>query len=113
MKIERRYSKGIVIIEPHGRIVGQSVVALRQAILPEVKAYDQPRILINFKHTTRIDSSALGILVQANMIAQKKNGHIGVIHVSRHIKSLLVVSRVTTLFEHFENEVDAVAALSR
>ena len=52
MATEKRYLNGVVIIEPHGKIVGNSVGKLQKAILPEVKAFDQPRILINLKHAT-------------------------------------------------------------
>ena len=52
MATEKRYQNGVVIIEPHGRIVGNKVAELRTALLPEVKAFDVPRILINLEHAT-------------------------------------------------------------
>ena len=59
-----------------------------------------------------MNSSGLGILIQAYGIVKQKKGRMGVIHVGRHIKNLLVLSRLTSLFEHFENETEAVAALA-
>ena len=107
-----RYQGSVIIIEPHGRIVGYKVSELRKAILPEVKAFDVPRILINFEHVNRLDSSGLGVLMQANAIVNRKKGRMAVIHVGKHIKNLLVLSRLTSLFEHFDNETQAIAALS-
>ena len=107
-----RHKDGVVIVEPRGRIVGHRVLELRTAILPEVKAYDVPRILINLEHTNRINSSGLGVLMQAHSIATHKRGRIGVIHVSKNIKNLLVLSRLASLFEHFDSEDAAVSALS-
>ena len=112
MATEKRYLNGVVIIEPHGKIVGNSVGKLQKAILPEVKAFDQPRILINLKHAHRMNSSGLGVLMQAYAITKHKDGRIAVIHAGRHIKNLLVLSRLTSLFEHFDTEADAVYALS-
>ena len=112
MATEKRYQNGVVIIEPHGKIVGHKVAALRAALLPEVKAFDHPRILINFEHTNGMNSSGLGVLVQAHGIVKQKKGRMGVIHVGKHIKNLLVLSRLTSLFEHFENETEAIEALS-
>ena len=112
MVTEKRYQNGVVILEPHGKIVGNNVSELQTAILPEVKAFDQPRILINLKHAHRMNSSGLGVLMQAYAMTKRKQGRIGIIHVGRHIKNLLVLSRLTLLFEHFDNETDAVYALS-
>ena len=42
MATEKRYQNGVVIIEPHGKIVGHKVAELRAALLPEVKAFDHP-----------------------------------------------------------------------
>jgi anti-sigma B factor antagonist len=112
MATEIRYQNGVVIVEPHGKIVGNSVSELQTAILPEVKAFDQPRILINLEHARRMSSSGLGVLMQAFAITKRKDGRMGIIHAGRHIKNLLVLSRLTSLFEHFDNEADAVYALS-
>ena len=113
MATEKRYQHNVIIIEPHGKIVGSKVNELRETILPEVKAFDTPRVLINFAHAHKMNPSSLGVLMQAYAITKHKNGRIGVIHVGRHIKNLLVLSRLTRLFEHFDNETAAVAALSQ
>ena len=108
----RRQNNGVIIIGPHGKIVGPKVVELREAISPEIKAFDTPLILINLEHTTAMSSSGLGVLIQAYKNVQQKKGRIGIIHISRHISNLLVLSRLTSLLEHFEDEAEAVAALS-
>ena len=108
----RRQDNGVIIVEPHGRIVGENVGELRESILSEVKAFDVPRILINLEYTTGMSSSGLGVLIQAHTITKEKQERIGVIHVGRHIKNLLIVNRLTSLFEHFDTETEAVAALN-
>jgi len=113
MATEKRYQHNVIIIEPHGKIVGSKVNELRETILPEVKAFDIPRILINFEHARQMNSSSLGVLMRVYAMTKRKNGRIGVIHVGRHIKNLLVLSRLMSLFEHFDNETAAVAALSQ
>ena len=107
-----RQQDGISIVEPSGKIVGHSVLELRAAILPEIQTSDTPRVLINFGQVSMIDSSGLGTLMEAQAAANRKKGRIGAINVGRHIKNLIVLSRVVNLFEHFDNEDAAVAALS-
>ena len=106
------YHDDVTIIEPHGKIVGPGVLVLRTAILPHIGANDEPRIVINFEHVHRVSSSGLGMLVQANALARRKNGRMAVIHISKHINNLLVLSRLSSLFEHFETEREAISALS-
>ena len=107
-----RQQNGIVILEPSGKIMGHSVSELREAISPQIEAYDTPRILINFEHVNRVDSSGLGVLMGARAAIARKKGRIGVINVSKQIKNLVVLSRLVSLFEHFDNETVAVSALS-
>lgn len=114
METQVRHENGVVIIEPHGKLnKDPNIKDFRESILPEVKAYDHPRILINFAYTRRMGSSGLSVLMQAYTITKNKQGRIGVIHIGRHINNLLVLTRLASLFERFDNEVDAVAELSR
>ncbi|MDE0010465.1 MAG: STAS domain-containing protein [Candidatus Poribacteria bacterium] len=112
MTTQIRQQNGISILEPSGKIVGHSVSELREAILPQIAASDKPRILINFEKVSMIDSSGLGTLMEARTAATRKNGRMGAIYVGRHIKNLVVLSRVVHIFEHFDSEEDAISALS-
>lgn len=106
----RRQGSGVVIVEPRGRIVGTKVSELREVLVAEIQAFDVPRILINFQQTTMMGSSGLGVLIHAYKSVKRKNGRMGIIHIGRRIKNLLVLSRLT-LFEHFETEDAAISAL--
>lgn len=110
--MEIRHKEGVLILEPNGRIMGDSVVELRKLIMSQIDAYDKPHILINFEDVHRIDSSGLGVLVEAYVAAKGKNGRIGVVHVGKHINNLIVINRLVHLFEHYDSEDEAVSALS-
>lgn len=107
-----RQRENVTILEPSGRIVGPAVSELRQTILPDIEASETPRILINFENVGMMDSSGLGALMEARAIASRKGGRIGVINVGKHIKNLIVLSRIVSLFEHYDSEDEAVSALS-
>ena len=80
--------------------------------MPQIEASDTPRILINFEQVNRIDSLGLGTLIEAHAAASRKRGRMGVINLGKHIRNLIVLSRVLNLFEHFDSEDAAVAGLS-
>ena len=112
MATEIRQQNGITIVAPSGKIVGDSVSELREIILPEIETSDAPRILINLENVNMMDSSGLGALMEARTLASRKNGRIGVINVGKHIKNLIVLSRIVSLFEHFDDEAAAISGLS-
>ncbi len=112
MTTQIRQQDGISIVEPNGRIVGSSASELRKAIAPQIEAYDEPRILINFEKVHRIDSIGIGVLIEAHVAATKKKGRIGVVHVGKNIRNVIVINRLVHLFEHFDNEDTAISALS-
>ena len=49
MTTQIRQQDGIVILAPHGRIVGSAASELRKTLVPQIEAYDEPRILINLE----------------------------------------------------------------
>ena len=112
MKTNIRHESGISIFEPNGKIMGPSASELRKAITPQIESTEVPRILINFENVNMIDSTGLGALMEARAIAKRKNGRIGVIHVGKSIKNLVALSRLVSMFEHYDDEAAAVSALS-
>ena len=113
MKTMMRLKDGIPILEPHGKIVGPAVSELREKLALELLAASgTPCFLINFEHVHKIDSSGLGMLVNVHVIATQMKSRIGIINVGRHIKSLLALSRLVHIFEHFESEDAAISALT-
>ena len=112
MAIQIHYHGSVTVIKPLGKIVGPNVSELRAIMLPRLEADDDPRILINLEHANRMSSSGLGVLMQVRALAKHKNGRIGIIHINKHITNLLLLSRLSSLFEHFDNEAAAVDALS-
>ncbi|MDE0682908.1 MAG: STAS domain-containing protein [Candidatus Poribacteria bacterium] len=112
MTTKIRQQNGITILEPNGKLMGPSVSELQTALSPQLETSDTPRILINFEHVNKIDSSGLGALMGVRAVTARKKGRIGVINVSKQIKNLVVLSRLVRVFEHYDSEAAAVSALS-
>ena len=113
MKMTTHLTGGIPVLEPHGKIVGPAVSQFRERLALELlDASETPRFLIDFQHVRKIDSSALGMLVNVHVIAGQMNGRIGILNVGKHIKNLLVITRLVNVFEHFEDEDAAVSAFT-
>ena len=107
-----RQQGGISIVEPNGRIVGSAASELRKTIVAEIETGDEPRILINLERVRKIDSIGLGVLVEAHIFTTNKNGRIGIVHLGKHIRNVIIITRLAHLFELFDNEDTAVSTLS-
>ena len=112
MTTKIRQQNGIAIVEPNGKIMGPAASELWDVISPEIEGSEAPRILINFEHVNKIDSSGLGALMVARAAIARKKGRVGVINISKQISNLIVLSRLASLFERYDTEDAAVSALA-
>ena len=103
---------GVSVLEPTGKIMGGAVPELRQALVEHVDGTQKPSILINFEHVSKIDSAGLGVFITAYNMARAKGGRIGIVNVDKHIRNLIVRSRLINIFEHFNTKDAALSALS-
>lgn len=112
MDIDVGNRDGVIVLKLGGRIVGIAGGELRQVIEEQLEdASDSPKFLFDFAEVSRMDSSGLGTLIGLHVSVARKGGRIGVVNVSNTINNLLVIGRLITIFEHFDSEDEAIAAL--
>lgn len=112
MKTQVREKNGITILLPAGRIMGNAGEEFKKFIQQQIDAFDVPRILINLEGVDQMDSTGLGVLIGARVAINQKQGRLGIIHVGKNIKNLIVVSKLVREFEHFDSEEAALSALA-
>ncbi len=110
MQTKVRLKHDVIIIEPVSRLIGTSIVELRDTIYTEIGHWKTPRILFDFHRTRRIDSGGLGVLLSTLTTVKQKEGNIGVINLSK-IQSLLMKSHILRYFEHYDEENTAVTCM--
>ncbi|MDZ4799164.1 MAG: STAS domain-containing protein [Bryobacteraceae bacterium] len=108
LEIEQKEREGIVVLELHGRlIVGEPVAELRERITRLCEAGTK-NILLNMVGVDYIDSTGLGGMVISYTSLKKAGGVVKLMNVSKRNIELLVLTKLTTVFELFEDEQDAV-----
>jgi len=112
MKTQISEKNGITILEPNGKMMGNSVSEFKKAISPQIEESNKPLILINLQGVDNMDSSGLAALIGAQVATKQKQGRMGIIHVGKNIKNLIVISKLVREFEHFDSEEAALSALS-
>jgi anti-sigma B factor antagonist len=108
LDISEREREGIVILDLGGRlIVGEPVASLREKIRELVDA-GKVNVILNLENVDYIDSTGLGGLVISFTTVKKAGGALKILNLSKRNVELLVLTKLTTVFELFVDEQDAV-----
>jgi anti-sigma B factor antagonist len=108
LDIQRREREGIMILDLKGRVtVGPEASALREAIT-QLNDSGTRQIILNLQAVDYIDSTGLGALVICATSLRKNNGNVKLENLNRRNIELLVMTKLATVFEIFNDEQDAV-----
>ncbi len=112
MAITQSERDGVFIFKLDGRIIAPDVQELTDVVQNTLsQANDSPKLVFDFKDVTSMDSSGLGALMRIYADIHPLGGTIAVINVNKHVKNLIVMARLITVFRNFESEDEAVWAL--
>ena len=108
LEIQQKEREGITVLEMKGRItVGKEATALREKVA-ELAAAGKLNVVFNLQDVDFIDSTGLGALVMCATSARKNGGSVKLVNLNRRNIELLVMTRLATAFETFNDEQDAI-----
>jgi anti-sigma B factor antagonist len=108
IEISKREHEGVVILDMKGRLVlGNASVTLRDKTNEET-ALGNTKIILNLEHVDHIDSTGLGSMVICFTSMQKAGGALKLLKLNRRNLELLLLTKLTTVFEIFNEEQDAI-----
>jgi anti-sigma B factor antagonist len=108
MRLDQREKEGIRILDLRGRLKGgDSEPDLRTAITTLVEA-GVVNIILNLAEINRIDGDELEAMVFCYAQIRKRGGTLKLLHLNAQRLSLNVLTKLTTVFEVFTDERDAV-----
>jgi anti-sigma B factor antagonist len=108
LEITQREREGITVLDMKGRITaGKEAAALREKCA-ELQAAKLTNVILNLADVEYIDSTGLGALVICATTAKKNGGSVKLVNLSRRNIELLVMTRLSTAFETFNDEQEAV-----
>ncbi|MCH1900299.1 STAS domain-containing protein [Leptospira interrogans] len=109
MEITRRESGNIVILDINGEIDLCNAPEIKDVIaklIEEQKYYT----IINLEKVSYIDSSGIGALISSLSNLKKYQGGLKIINVSGSVRKVFELTKLTSFFEIFDNESEAVSA---
>lgn len=113
MKITTRTKEGITILDLDGKLVLGDGDAVLRAQARDALDGGARKLLVNMQGVNLMDSSGLGELVGAQKTAQKLGGTLKLLHVQTQVHQVLEMARLTSAFETFDHEIDAIASFRR
>jgi anti-sigma B factor antagonist len=112
MKLTTREDKGIVILEPKGKIMGGPDATLLHDNLHELISQGKKKVVIDLAKVDWMNSTGLGILISGLTTMRNNGGELKLANVTEKIQSLLTITKLITVFETFESVDQAVASFN-
>jgi anti-sigma B factor antagonist len=108
LEIHEREREGIVILDLEGRITAGEEAGLLRDTLRRLAEGGHNRLILNLEKVDYIDSTGLGALVMGYTTLRKAGGTLKLLNLSRRNIELIVFTKLETVFEIFDDELDAV-----
>jgi anti-sigma B factor antagonist len=107
LDIQVRQKEGIAILDVNGRLAVGGASTLREKVTEEM-AQGQNNVILNLKDVDYIDSTGLGTMVICYTTLSKAGGSLKLVHLNRRNIELLLLTKLSTVFQIFGDEQDAV-----
>ena len=111
LEITQREREGIALLDLKGRITAGEEVGAFRAAFDKATEEVSSSLVLNLQLIDFIDSTGLGGLVMCSTKIGKTGGKVKLLHLNRRNLELLVMTKIDTIFEIFDDETDAVNSL--
>ncbi len=108
LDITQRLIGNVAILALSGKLlIGESSIKFRTH-LRELMQKGEKNILLDLANTSQIDSCGLGELVASFVSVQNNGGDLKLLNLTKRVNELMVITKLLTVFEVYENEEIAV-----
>lgn len=108
MKIKTSEQYGAVVIELKGNVMGGDDTKDFNEVLHKFIDEGKKNIVVDLSDVKFMNSSGLGMLIGGLTTIKKADGNLKLARVTDKIESLLIITKLITIFEFFETVEEAV-----
>jgi anti-sigma B factor antagonist len=113
MQLEQRIAGNVAIITINGDItLNKGGDILLKDKVQSLIQQGQKNIVVDLGGVSYVDSAGLGQLVQAYATTKNKGGALKLLNVTKRLKDLLVVTKLLTVFDTYDDEKAALASFN-
>ena len=110
MTVSERPVGTVTILDVSGSVtLNDGADQLREKV-KAVLAAGAKHVLVNLDKVSYMDSAGLGELVQAFSTVKKAGGALKLVNPTKRLSDLLVITKLATVFESFDDEQAAVSS---
>ncbi len=110
-KVNEQYNA--VVIELKGNVMGGDDTKEFNGLLHKYLEEDKKNIVVDLSDVKFMNSSGLGMLIGGLTTMKKGNGNLKLARTTEKIESLLVITKLITIFESFDTVEEAVKSFDK
>ena len=108
LDVKERQAGDVTILDLNGAVrIGEGSILLRDAIR-DLAANGKTKLLLNLAGVNYVDSSGIGELIANYTTVSRQGGQLKLLNLTDRIQNLLVITKLLTVFDVYENESEAL-----
>jgi len=112
MQIEERVVDNVTVLDLKGKLtLGDGDELLKDKINSLIQQ-ERKSLLLNLEAVPYIDSAGLGEIVRTYTTVSRQGGKLKLVHLTKRITDLLMITKLLTVFETFDSESEAIKSFS-
>ena len=113
MEIHTRAVGDVHVLDMRGKItLGEATANVRHTV-NDLLENGGKKVILNLTDVNYVDSSGIGELVRTYTTVTKAGGELKLLNLTNKIRELLVITKLLTVFQVYENEQAAVASFAQ
>ena len=110
MKLSSKEVESITVIGLEGSVLGGPDATALNDILHKLVDKRKKKVVLDLSGVESMNSSGLGMLIGALTTVRNAGGNLKLARASEKIEQLLVVTKLVTVFEHFDTVDEALSS---
>ena len=108
LDLNERQAGDVTILDLSGSVrMGEGAILLRNSIRGLIEQGNK-KILLNLRGVKNIDSSGIGELIANYTTLSRDGGQLKLLNLTEKIQNLLVITKLLTVFDSYDNEAEAL-----
>jgi len=114
MQLEERIAGDVAVVKVNGEIsLNKGGDVLLKDKIQSLLQQGHRKMVLDLGNVSYVDSAGLGQLVQVKTTATQNGGALKLLNLTKRLKDLLVVTKLLTVFDSFDNEAEALASFTK
>ena len=108
LDVKERQAGDVTILDLSGEVrIGEGAVALRDSIRG-LADQGKNKVLLNLAGVKYMDSTGVGELIANYTTVRRGGGQLKLLNLTDRIQNLLVITKLLTVFDSYDNEAEAL-----